>query len=347
MIVSELGTRLREQIDNRTKPPGSLGRLEEIAFRIGMIQHRTDPSLDHPHIVVFAGDHGIAATGLVNAYPQSVTAEMVRNFLEGGAAINVFCRQNGIGLLVVDAGVNADLPGKDPRFIPAKIGRGTANYLEGPAMSPEELASSLVAGKRILDQVADRGCNCIGFGEMGIGNSSSAALILSAIAGIPVGDCVGQGTGMNDQQLEVKTRTLRQAFQQRFPQGADPENPLCILQEVGGFELAMMTGAYLQAAERGLIIVVDGFIATASLLVAAALRKEVLTHCIFAHQSAERAHRNMLSFLGAEPLLSLGLRLGEGTGSALAMPLIQAAVNFMNEMASFESAAVSRKAEID
>ena len=340
----QLRQQLQHQIDNKTKPPGALGRLEEIALQMGIIQGTVLPQLNRPHIVVFAGDHGIAATGLVNPYPQAVTAQMVLNFITGGAAINVFCRQHAIGLTVVDAGVNFDFdvnlfPGK---LLSRKMGYGTRNYLEEAAMSAEAVTKAMDAGKKVVIDLAAQGCNCIGMGEMGIGNTSSASLIMSFITGIPVEECAGRGTGVNDEQLETKKRTLQEAFRRHLPVIAATPDALTILQQVGGFEIAMMTGAYLKAAELKMVILVDGFITTAALLLARLLNHHVQDYCFFSHTSGESGHVKMLEYLGAEPLLNLGLRLGEGTGAALAFPLLQSAVQFLREMASFESAGVSR-----
>jgi nicotinate-nucleotide--dimethylbenzimidazole phosphoribosyltransferase len=344
-VEQTLQQQLQHKIDTKTKPPGALGMLETIALRVGMIQRTVDPTINLPHIVVFAGDHGIAATGLVNPYPQSVTAQMVFNFINGGAAINVLCRQHNVSLSVVDAGVNADLNSvsSSSHFIDAKIGYGTKNYLHEPAMTADEAQKAINSGRLIVQQIAHTGCNCIGFGEMGIGNTSSASLIMSLVTGLPIETCAGRGTGVNDEQLAVKIKTLTQVLQQHQPVlGAQP-TAIDILQYVGGFEIAMMTGAYLSAAELNMIIVVDGFIATAALLVAQSINAKVLQHCIFAHTSGEQGHEKMLRFLGATPLLNLGMRLGEGTGAALAIPLIQSAVNFLKEMASFESAGVDNR----
>jgi nicotinate-nucleotide--dimethylbenzimidazole phosphoribosyltransferase len=332
-------------IDNKTKPLGALGRLEDIALQIGLIQSTIRPRLDHPHIVVFAGDHGIAATGLVNPYPQAVTAQMVLNFLTGGAAINVFCRQHDLGLTVVDAGVNFDFgtglyPGK---LLSRKVGYGTRNYLGEAAMSAEEAREALGAGADIVSDLHEKGCNCIGFGEMGIGNSSSAALIMSYVTGIPVEECVGRGTGVNEVQLDQKKEVLRSAFRRHLPVIAAQPDAMTILQQVGGFEIAMMTGAYKRAAQLKMVILVDGFISTSALLLARLMKEDILDYCFFSHVSGESGHAKMLAYLGARPLLDLGMRLGEGTGAAMAWPLLTAAVQFLREMASFESAGVSPK----
>jgi nicotinate-nucleotide--dimethylbenzimidazole phosphoribosyltransferase len=343
---TDLQHELQHRIDTKTKPPGSLGRLEEIALKAGCIQQTLTPVIRHPHIIVFAGDHGISQTGLVNAYPQEVTRQMVLNFLSGGAAINVFCRQNNITLKVVDAGVNYDFMANctmRETFICQKTGYGTKNYLVQPAMSEEEAAKAIDKGKQVVEVIAETsGCNCIGFGEMGIGNTSSASLIMSAVTGLSVAACTGRGTGANDEQLKTKIKTLEEAFAFHKLERLSAD-PIGLLSAVGGFEIAMMAGAYLKAAELKMIIMVDGFIAGAALLVALGINPEVQNNCIFAHTSHEQAHAAMLRYLDVQPLLHLHLRLGEGTGAALAMPLIQASVNFLNEMASFEEAGVSDK----
>jgi nicotinate-nucleotide--dimethylbenzimidazole phosphoribosyltransferase len=269
---------------------------------------------------------------------------MVLNFLTGGAAINVFCRQHELDLTVVDAGVNFDFgaglyPG---RLLSRKIAYGTKNYLEGAAMSAAEAAQALEAGAQIVADLHETGCNCIGFGEMGIGNSSSAALIMSYVTGIPVEECAGRGTGVSDEQLDQKKEVLRTVFRRHLPMIAANPGTMTILQQVGGFEIAMMTGAYLKAAELKMIILVDGFISTSALLLARLTKEDILDYCFFSHVSGESGHAKMLDYLGAEPLLDLGMRLGEGTGAAMAWPLIRAAVQFLREMASFESAGVSK-----
>ena len=346
-INTDLQKELQHKIDNKTKPLGALGRLEEVALQVGLIQRSLHPQILHPQIVVFAGDHGIAATGLVNPYPQAVTAQMVLNFIAGGAAINVFCRQHAIGLTVVDAGVNFDFPADllSKGFISSRIGYGTRNYLEGDAMTATEVQRAMAAGKKIVEDLFREGCNCIGFGEMGIGNTSSASLIMSFITGIPIEECVGRGTGVNDEQLEKKIATLRSVVQLHLPAIVASPDASTILQHVGGFEIAMMTGAYLKAAELNMVVLVDGFITTAALLLARRLNQGILSHCIFSHNSGEQGHDKMLQYLGARPLLNLGMRLGEGTGAAMAFPLVQSAVSFLQEMASFESAGVSTSGE--
>jgi nicotinate-nucleotide--dimethylbenzimidazole phosphoribosyltransferase len=336
---------LREQllhkINRKTKPVGALGMLEEIALQVGLIQNTLSPVIINPQIVVFAGDHGIAATGKVNPYPQIVTAQMILNFVNGGAAINVFCKQNTIGLTVVDAGVNFDFETSLP-IVHAKIKHGTNDYSTDNAMSADEAIAAIEQGKEIVEQIFENGCNTIGFGEMGIGNTSSASLIMHHYLGIPMKDCVGRGTGTNDEQLQLKLQIL-EAVSSFHQLHLKEFTVVDLLSKVGGYEIAMMAGAYLKAAEQKMIIVVDGFIATAALLIARETDPSIINNCVFAHCSDENGHRSILNYLTAKPLLQLGMRLGEGTGAALAIPLIQSAVNFLNEMASFESAGVSNQ----
>jgi nicotinate-nucleotide--dimethylbenzimidazole phosphoribosyltransferase len=332
---------LQHKINFKTKPIGALGLLEEVALQIGIIQNTLSPSINKPHIIVFAADHGIAATGTVNPYPQAVTAQMVLNFVNGGAAINVFCKQNNIGLTVVDAGVNFDFDGT-ANIYNAKIAKGTNNYLQQAAMNNLQCNQAITNGEKIVENIFKQGCNCIGFGEMGIGNTSSASLIMSVILQLPIEECVGRGTGVNDEQLKIKIDTLQKVFSLHQLSSLQT-NPLQLLGTIGGFEIATMVGAFLKASELNMVIVVDGFIATAALLIASAIRESTLQNCIFAHTSGEQGHVKMLQHLSAKPLLQLGMKLGEGTGAAMAIPIIQSAVNFLNQMASFETAGVSNK----
>ena len=333
---------LQQKINTKTKPLGALGVLESIALQVGMIQETTTPTISNPTIIIFAGDHGIATTGLVNPYPQAVTAQMVLNFIEKGAAINVFTKLNHINLVVVDAGVNYDFStiSFSDFFIDAKQGFGTKNYLNENAMTHEEVNTSIEKGKQIVHDICATGCNCFGFGEMGIGNTSSAALIMSAITGVSIEDCTGRGTGVSDEQLNIKINTLKTVFD-KYQLSLLKNDPIELLSKIGGFEIAMMTGAYIKAYQENSTIVVDGFIATAALIVALKIEPLIINNCIFAHTSGEQGHEKMLQFLQVSPILNLGMRLGEGTGAALAMPLIQSAVAFLNEMASFEQAGVS------
>ena len=332
-----LESALIQKINTKTKPLGSLGRLEDVALQIGLIQQSLTPQLCKPTMLVFAGDHGIANSG-VSPYPQAVTAQMVLNFLSGGAAINVFARQNGFALRVIDAGVNHVFKAHSD-LINAKIGMGTDNFLYQPAMTQAQCEQALACGASIASAEIAAGCNVMGFGEMGIGNTSSASCLMSALCGLPIEECVGRGTGLDDTGLVQKTTTLRQAIKHHALNGQDA---LQILTTFGGFEIAMMVGAMLSVAEQKVLLLIDGFIATSAILVATKIQPSIIDYCVFAHCSNENAHRAMLSHLSAKPLLDLGLRLGEGTGAALVYPLVQSAVNFLNEMASFESAGVSQ-----
>ncbi|ATE62306.1 nicotinate-nucleotide--dimethylbenzimidazole phosphoribosyltransferase [Thauera sinica] len=335
----DLAAALQQRIDAKTKPPGALGRLETLALQIGLAQHTLAPELRQPHIVVFAGDHGAAHAG-VSAFPQDVTWQMVENFLAGGAAINVFSRQMELGLTVVDAGVAHDF-GRRAGLVDAKIAPGTANYLEQPAMSAQQRDAALERGRGIAHALAANGCNCVGFGEMGIGNTAAASLLTHCLVGEAGGaglaTVTGRGTGLDDAGLARKRALLERAL----ARGGRPSDPLAALAEYGGFEIAMMAGAMLGAAERRMLLLIDGFIVTSALLAAHALAPAILPYCVFAHRSQEPGHRVQLAHLGVEPLMELDLHLGEGTGAALAFPLVQAAVNFLAGMASFESAGVS------
>ncbi len=334
---------LRAKIDRKTKPLGALGQLEELALQIGLIQQTLSPALNAPHVAVFAGDHGAAKAG-VSAYPQDVTWQMVENFLAGGAAINVFARSNGLGLTVVDAGVAHDFGtgrgGDGVAFVSAKIAPGTANYLEGPAMTPAQRDEALAAGAAVIADLAARGCNVVGFGEMGIGNTASASLITHCLTGTPLAECIGRGTGLDDAGLARKQALLATALERhRLAGGGDA--PLEVLAAFGGFEIVQMAGAMLAAAARRMVVLVDGFIVGSAALAAIRLEPALRDYCVFCHCSAEPGHAAQLAALNARPLIDLGLRLGEGTGAALAWPMVKAAVAFLNDMASFESAGVS------
>ena len=327
---------IAHKIATKTKPPGALGQLEDLAHRIALVQQTLTPELRRPHVLVFAADHGIAESG-VSQYPPEVTHQMVRNFAAGGAAINVFCRQNGLDLTIVDAGVRgsfADLPAVRDE----KMAEGTRNFAHEPAMTAAQCADALRRGARLVDELRAGGCNVLGVGEMGIGNTSSAAVLMHRLTGRPLAECVGRGTGLDAAGLARKRTTLAAAVA-AHPQ-VDSE-PLAVLATFGGFEIAQMCGALLRAAEHRMLLLIDGFIASAALLVAARLAPALLSYCVFCHESEEQGHRLLLAELGGQPLLRLGLRLGEGTGCALAYPLVRAAAGFLNEMASFASAGVS------
>jgi nicotinate-nucleotide--dimethylbenzimidazole phosphoribosyltransferase len=332
-----LQTSLQHRIDRKTKPLGSLGRLEALSVQVGLIQGTERPVLTEPQLIVFAGDHGLAARG-VSAYPSDVTWQMVENFLAGGAAVSVLARQHGLALTVVDAGVAHDFglrPGGS--LLDRKVARGTADALLQPAMTAAQCAQAVQAGMDVLRGLPG---NAVLLGEMGIGNTSSAALLLSRLTGADIDGCTGRGTGLDDAGLARKRFLLREVLA-RHPGATAPWDAMAAF---GGFEIAMLAGAALQAASERRIVVVDGFIAGAALLWASRLVPEVLGYCVWAHRSAEAGHRLMMEALGADPLLDLGLRLGEGSGGALAWPLVDSAVRVLNEMASFESAGVSDKA---
>jgi nicotinate-nucleotide--dimethylbenzimidazole phosphoribosyltransferase len=331
---AELAARLAHAIDNKTKPLGSLGMLEPLARQVGLIQRTTAPAIEAPAILVFAGDHGVVAEG-ISAFPQDVTWQMVENFLSDGAAINVFAAQNGCTLQVIDAGVAHDFGPRDG-LTGRKIAPGTRNFAVEPAMTPDQCAQALAHGAALVD--AHPG-HVIGFGEMGIGNTTAAAALMHKLTGIPAAACVGAGTGLTPDGVLHKGRVIEAAAARH----AGVTAPLDVLATFGGFEIAMMTGAMLRAAERRMVLLIDGFIVTSALLVAARLQPAILDYCVFAHCSNENGHRQLLETLGGKPLLQLDLRLGEGTGSALALPLVHAAVNFLNRMATFASAQVSEK----
>ncbi|MDQ1085874.1 MULTISPECIES: nicotinate-nucleotide--dimethylbenzimidazole phosphoribosyltransferase [unclassified Siphonobacter] len=327
--------RVQYKIDHKTKPLGALGQLETLAFRMACIQQTETPELRKAALVVFAADHGIAQEG-VSAYPAEVTYQMVLNFLAGGAAINVFCRQNELELYVVDAGVNAEFS-EETQLIHAKAGYGTNSYLKGPAMSSEQLRFCLEKGAMIVNELHDKGSNVIGFGEMGIGNTSSSSVLMSMATGLPIESCVGKGTGVNPEQLQRKVTVLKEAIRVN----GSCSDPYQMLQTYGGFEIAQMVGAIRAARSRKMIILVDGFISTVALLIASQMQPDVLENAIYCHQSAEQGHRLLLDFLRAEPLLRMNLRLGEGTGCALAYPLLKSAVAFLNQMSTFNEAGIS------
>ncbi len=330
-----LQARLQHRIDHKTKPRGALGQLELLALQLGLIQRSETIIFEAPQMVVFAADHGIACEG-VSAYPQSVTVQMVGNMLAGGAAINVFARQHGFSLHIVDAGVAAELA-DHPQLLKRKIAAGTHNLCEGPAMSLVQAGAALQAGMAVVQGLPG---NVVAFGDMGIANTSAAALLLARQARLPIAEVVGRGTGLDDAQLAHKQSVLARALARH----AGVTDPLPLLAALGGFEIAMMAGAMLQAASERRVVLVDGFIAGAAALVAHALAPAVRDYLVFCHRSAERGHQLLLAHLDATPLLDLNMRLGEGTGALLAWPLLQSAALFMAEMASFDSAGVSGKA---
>ncbi len=331
-VNEELAQAVRQALNSKTKPVGSLGRIEEIAEHIAKIQGTTTPKLAGCTLTIFAGDHGIAHEG-VSAYPQAVTAQMVLNFLAGGAASNVFANTLGIPVTVVDTGVAGD-PIVDPALVSRRIAPGTANFLTEPAMTAEQLETALQNGRDIGTGSPD---TVAAFGEMGIANTASAALVAHRISGMDLDGLVGRGTGLDDDGVTRKTKILADASS-RCPGKLDAAGAL---REFGGFEIATMAGAMLGAAASGRIVLVDGFISTVAAMAAEAIEPDARRSFIFSHKSAERGHVGILEWMGAKPLLALEMRLGEGSGAILAWPLLQASVAMLNDMASFESAGVS------
>ncbi|MDP3617723.1 MAG: nicotinate-nucleotide--dimethylbenzimidazole phosphoribosyltransferase, partial [Rhodoferax sp.] len=321
---------------------GSLGRLEALALQLGEILGTESPALVAPQMVVFAGDHGLTARG-ISAFPSDVSWQMVENFLASGAAVSVLARQHGISLTVVDCGVNHDfLAGQPagaqrPGLLVRKVANGTADSSVQAAMTTAQCQQALQNGQEIVKGLSG---NALLLGEMGIGNTSAASLLLARLARLDVEVCTGAGTGLDAPAVQRKTSVLREVLG-RHPQATAPLDALAAL---GGFEIATMVGALMQAAHERRVVVVDGFIATSAVLVAHALQPLVLQRCVFAHRSGERGHEFMLQHLGVQALLDLGLRLGEGSGAALAWPLLQSACVILRDMASFESAGVSEKA---
>ena len=338
---SQLSDALWARQNSRTKPPGSLGMLEEIAHQAGLVFQSPAPFIKSPHIVVFAGDHGAAQSG-ISPYPQEVTVQMVLNYMAGGAAINVIARHNRLKITVVDAGVATDInPAKaceDVKFIDAKVAYGTRNYIHDAAMTVEQCKQAILDGAALVKNLAAEGCNTVGFGEMGIANTGSASLITHFLCQHPLASVVGRGAGHTEAGVQHKLKLLQQACDRVSGRTL---SPLEVLAEFGGFEIAMMTGAYLSAAHERMLIVVDGVIATAGLLVAHTLFPDITDYCIFSHCSAEPAHHYQLDHLAAQPLVELGLCLGEGSGSALIYPIIDNALFLINEMAGFSDANVT------
>ncbi len=321
-----------------TKPPGSLGRLEEIANRLAAIQRSVTPIVTNKRIYVVAGDHGVTAEG-VSAYPREVTPQMVDNFLRGGAAINVLGRAGGIEVKVVDAGVDADLSDRAD-LIQAKVMRGTANFAVGPAMTREQAEACLAKGIELAQAAANDGINLLGIGEMGIGNTTSASAITSVLLKCDPEFVTGRGTGVDEAALAHKIDVIRGAIELNQPDAGDATD---VLAKLGGAEIGVMTGIVLGAAANSLPIVADGFISTTAATLALALQPNVRDYLFNGHRSAERGHTALIDFIGEQPLLDLSMRLGEGTGAALAMHIIECAAKLLSEMATFADAGVSNK----
>lgn len=320
--------------DAKTKPRGSLGRLEELGCRIAAIRGYVPASLDAA-VVVAAGDHGVAAEG-VSAYPQEVTMQMVLNFAAGGAAINVLARQAGARLIVVDAGVAAPVEHELVRSL--RLGPGTANLAAGPAMTLEQATRGIDSGVRLAEELAGAGVDVVALGEMGIGNTTTASALASRLLGVEPAQVCGRGTGLDDDGVARKIATVERAL---AVNAAAPADPLAVLAELGGFEIAVLTGVALGCAASRVVVVLDGFITGAAALVAARLAPHAAGAMIASHRSSEPGHRLILEELGLDPVLDLGLRLGEGSGAALALPLLRASIAVLNEMATFGDAGVT------
>lgn len=331
---------IQRRINQKTKPLGALGLLEDLAAQIARIQGCERLNISHPVMLVFAADHGIADYG-VSIAPKEVTRQMVLNFASGGAAINVFSSQTGFELAVIDAGISQPIRANDGAtmtIIDQSLGLGTQAFHLTSAMTAAEVEKGFALTQKLIEKYHNAGTNLIALGEMGIGNTSSASAIMAAILALDTQTCVGRGTGVDDQTLIHKTKLIQQGLDLHRSQLLSATD---ILIHLGGFEIVQMTAAILAAAEKQMLVVIDGFIATAAALVAEKIDSACLDYLIFAHESQESGHKLMLEHLNAEPLLHLGLRLGEGTGAALSLPIIQAAVNFYNDMASFDSAKVT------
>jgi nicotinate-nucleotide--dimethylbenzimidazole phosphoribosyltransferase len=328
----------RERQLTLTKPPGSLGRLEEIANRMAAIQQTATPRVTGKRIYVVAGDHGVTAEG-VSAFPREVTAQMIDNFLGGGAAINVLGRNGGIEVKIVDAGVDADLNDRE-RLIHLKIMRGTANFVLGPAMTRDEAERSIVAGIGLARAANSEGVELLGIGDMGIGNTTAASAITAALTGNDPERTTGRGTGIDDDRLTHKIKVIRQALAINQPDSSDA---IDVLAKVGGAEIGVMMGIVLGAAAERLPVIADGFISTAAAALAFRLCPHVRDYLFAAHRSSEQGHAVLINYIGEQSLLDLSMRLGEGTGAALAMHIIDAASRLLSEMATFKEAGVSDK----
>jgi len=329
-------TRAQAAMDAKTKPPGSLGRLETAAVRLSALQDTLTPQVDPARVIVFAADHGVAAEG-VSAFPAAVTAEMMKGFVAGGAAVAVLAKAQDVSLRAVDVGVDADLSELDG-VVHAKVRRGSGNLAREAAMTHEQLDAALQVGREAVVQAAEDGCRTLCLGEMGIANTTAAAILTGALTGHDATLVTGRGTGIDDARLALKQRIVADALTRA---GSLAGDPMELLRQLGGLEIAALVGAMLEAPAHGLIIVVDGYIVTAAALLALALRPSVHPSLFFAHRSAEPGHDVALKAARAEPLLDLQLRLGEGSGAVLALPLLRAAATILADMATFESAGVS------
>lgn len=325
-----------DKINNLTKPKGSLGRLEEMALQIALIQQTLTPALHKPQNIIFAADHGIVDEG-VSLSPKEVTWQQLSNFLHGGAGVNFLCRQHGFELKIVDAGVDYDLP-YEKGIIDMKVRRGTRNYLYEAAMKQEEMELCIERGAEVVRRCHEEGSNVLSFGEMGIGNTSSSSLWMTYFTGIPLEQCVGAGSGLNQQGIRHKYEVLKRSMENYNGDGSATD----IIRYFGGLEMVMAVGAMLQAAELKMLILVDGFIMTNCMLAAMQLCPAVKDYAIFGHCGDESGHKLILEYIQAKPLINLGLRLGEGTGAICAYPLVDSAVRMINEMDNFAHASITK-----
>lgn len=338
IVNEEIGGKARQRLNNLTKPPGSLAVLEEVAVKLAQIQNTPLPrELKNKTVLVMAGDHGVVEEG-VSAFPQEVTSQMVLNFLNGGAAINILSKQAGAEVVVTDVGVKTKLP-YHPHLNNKNIRAGTKNMVKGAAMTMEETLQSIEVGIEMVNSKAEEGVDLIATGEMGIGNTTSSSAILAAFSGCPSEKIAGRGTGVNDEGLQRKREAIKKALQINKP---DPEKPLEVLQKLGGLEIAALTGVILGAASKRIPVVIDGFISSAAALVACRIEKEVAQYIFASHLSQEKGHKLLLKLLGLQPMLYLDMRLGEGTGAVLTFNLLDAAVNIIREMATFEEAGIAQ-----
>jgi len=327
---------LMDKINNLTKPKGALGTLEELALQVGWIQQSLSPVLRSPQNILFAADHGIVEEG-VSKSPKEITWQQLSHFLRGGAGVTFFCKQHGFKLKLVDAGVDYDLP-YEKGIINMKIRKGTRNYLHEAAMTKEEMELCIERGAQVVRDSYNEGCNVVSFGEMGIANTSSSSLWMHALTGIPLVQCVGAGSGLDDEGVRHKYDVLKQSYD-NYRGDYSPED---IIRYFGGYEMVMAIGGMLQAAELNMVVLVDGFIMTNCMLAASKLYPDVLYYAIYGHQGDEAGHKLVLDVLHAKPLLHLGLRLGEGTGAICAYPIVDSAVRMINEMDSFTGASVTK-----
>jgi nicotinate-nucleotide--dimethylbenzimidazole phosphoribosyltransferase len=328
---------IRKKIDNLNKPKGSLGRLETLAEQICLIQQTLAPNLCNPCHLLFGSDHGIEREG-VSVSPREVTWQQMKNFTRGGGGVNMFCRQHGFHLYIIDVGVDYDLSNVEG-IINRKIARGTKNFLYEAAMNEEEYERALAVGKEMVDNCHKEGCNIICMGEMGIGNTSPSSIWMHLLGNIPLKDCISAGAGLNDEGVRHKYEVLKKAVE-NFTKS--PYNTHDMIRYFGGFEMVAAIGAMLRAAELKMVVMIDGFIMSACALAASSLYPEMLEYCIFGHCGDENYHKHMLQLMNAKPLLSLGFRLGEGTGALCSYPIIQSAVNMINEMNNFDNANITR-----